>query len=393
MNKRYLNTWLVATFFFLMLFGIIMVYSSSAFYAQHYFNDHLYFLKRHLLWLFLGLIAMAIAYSLPYKKLQGYTWFVLFAAGMILFYAAFIERSRWVQFGPIHFQAVDVAKFGIILFFADSLSRKEKFLADYSEGLFPHLVYLALFAGMVLYQPDFSSAFMLILLGLTMLFAAPVKIFHLVLTGLAFVPPLIMTIFLSPYKLKRVLAYLNPKEDIQGMGYQVYQSLVSFGHGGITGVGFAGSTQKMFFLPEAHTDFIFAIIGEEWGLIGTLLLACLFGVILVQGIKITLHTTDRFFAFLTVGVTAHFIYYAVINMMVTLHLLPATGLPLPFVSYGGTALLFSCVYAGMLLRMSNETYGRGGAAKGRAGRKGGRKAQIQTMHYIPLSSVKKRRRR
>ncbi|RMF58496.1 MAG: cell division protein FtsW [Calditrichaeota bacterium] len=355
MKKSSVDPYLLISFFVLMLIGIIMVYSASAFYARQYWGNNLFFLKRHLMWLFLGLIAMGMAYSFPFEKLKGYSAIPLFLGLAILFYAGIITRQRWVYWGPIHFQAVDVAKFTLILFFADSLSRKEKFLHRYADGLFPHLFYLMLMAALVLAQPDFSSAFMLILIGIIMLYVAPVRVQHLVFTGLAFVPPLIGVVLLSPYKLQRVVSFLNPEKDLKGAGYQVFQSLVSFGSGGITGVGFARSTQKMFYLPEAHTDFIFAIIGEELGLIGTLFVIGLFVVITVRGISIALRTTDRFTMYLTVGITSHFALYALINMMVTLRLAPATGLPLPFISYGGTALLFSCVYAGMLLRFSRET--------------------------------------
>ncbi len=355
MNKRYIDNWLIGAFFLLMLMGIIMVYSSSAFYAQKYFNDHLYFLKRHLFYLFIGLIAMAFAYSFPYQKIQGWTWGALFLGVSLLIYAAFVEGDRWINWGPIHFQAVDVAKFCLILFFADSLSRKEKFLHRYSDGLFPHLFFLVIFALLILRQPDFSSAFILVAIGITMLFVSTAKISQLVLTGVSLIPLMLMTVILSPYKWKRLLAFWNPEDDLQGMGYQVYQSLVSLGSGGITGVGFANSTQKMFFLPEAHTDFIFAIIGEEWGLLGTMMVVLVYGIILVKGIRIARRARDRFTFYLAIGITANFAYYAIINMMVTLRLLPATGLPLPFISYGGTALLFSCIYAGLLLKMAHQT--------------------------------------
>ena len=332
-----------------------MVYSSSAFYAEEYFGDHLYFLKRHLAYLFLGLIGMGIAYSFPIRKLQGFTWLPVAMSGAMLLYLAFVEQGRWMHIGPIHFQGVDVARFCLILFFADSLARKEKMLVNFNEGLFPHLCYLIVFAGLVLKQPDFSSSFLLALTLLTMLFVAPVKLPQLALTGFSFVPLLILAVIFSPYKLQRVLTFMNPEADIQGAGYQIYQSMVSFGSGGITGVGYARSTQKMFFLPEAHTDFVFAIIGEELGLIGTMLVVGIFGVILVRGIRAARRSVEPFIYYLTIGITAHFVLYAIVNMMVTLHLLPATGLPLPFVSYGGTALLFSCIYAGILLKIANET--------------------------------------
>lgn len=358
MKKHYIDKWLVASFFLLIVLGIIMVYSSSAFYARQYWGDHLFFLKRHLKFLIVGLIGMTVMYSLPYRKLQGYTWYILMGALAILFYAAFIERGRWISWGFINFQAVDVAKFALILFFADSLSRKERYLNSYNEGLFPHLFYIAMFAILVLMQPDFSSAFMLISICLTMLFVAPIKISHLFLTGLSFVPMMIIAVLISPYKMQRMLSFLAPGDDIKGSGYQVYQSLVSLGTGGVNGVGFAHSTQKMFFLPEAHTDFIFAIIGEELGLLGTVGVISLFLIIMARGIKAATRTQNRFDFYLIVGLTAHFVLYAVVNMMVTMQLLPATGLPLPFISYGGTALLFSCIYAGLLMRITNDTLGK-----------------------------------
>ncbi len=383
MKKRFQNFWLAAAFFLLILLGIIMVYSASAFYAQQYFGDHFYFLKRHLTWLFLGLMGMAAAYSLPYKKLQGNTWILLLISLAILVYTAFIQRGRWVYIGPIHFQAVDVAKFSLILFFADSLSRKEKIMGSYGQGVFPHLFYVAVFSFLTLRQPNFSSAAMIVLIGITMLFAAPTRVWHLALTGLAFIPPLAAAAVISPYKMRRVLSFLNPESDIQGAGYQVYQSLVSLGQGGIAGVGFAQSTQKMFFLPEAHTDFIFAIIGEEWGLIGALTVVALFGIILVHGVRIARRSADRFDVYLAVGVTAHFVYYATINMMVTLRLIPATGLPMPFISYGGTALLFSCIYAGMLLRLAGQVSGRVSANRVPWKERSLRSLRMPKFNYLP----------
>lgn len=391
MNKRGSDSLLIVTFLLLMVLGIIMVYSASAFYAQQYFGDNFYFIKRHLLWLFIGLIGMGCAYSIPFKKFQGMTWVFLLAAALILCYAALVLKSRWVYIGPLHFQAVDVAKFALILFFADSLSRKEKQLSSYSEGLFPHLFYLALFAGMVLLQPDYSSAVMVILIGISMLLAAPTRISHLALTGAVLVPPLVVAVIVSPYKLLRVKSYLNPAQDLQGSGYQVYQSLVSLGHGGVTGVGFSQSTQKMFFLPEAHTDFIFAIIGEEWGLIGTLGVILLFGIIMLRGVQIARAATDRFETYLSVGITAHIGYYAIFNMMVTLRLVPATGLPLPFISYGGTALVFACVYAGILLRLSHDILGGGSLRAVRARRKTPRPKTVTRLEYrAPRKTVRVR---
>ncbi len=349
-----IDFWLASCFFILIMIGIIMIYSSSAFYARKLTGDHQYFLKKHLLWVFIGLGTMWGAYAFPYKKLQKKTFLLMLASLAVLGYLAFVHRGRWIQFGPFHLQGVDVARFSLIFFFADSLSRKENLMSNFSEGLFPHLVYITLFAGLVVIQPDFSSAVMLVVILITMLFMSPVKVWQLALPLLFLGLLGALVVAISPYKLSRWLTFLHPSADLSGMGYQTYQSLVSFGSGGLNGVGFAESQQKLFFLPEAHTDFIFSIIGEELGLKGTLLIVALFLVIMIRGIRIARRVEDRFTFYLTIGITAHFVWYALINMMVTLSLVPPTGLPLPFISYGGTALVFSCIYAGLLLRISGE---------------------------------------
>lgn len=355
-EKQYPDMALVISVFLLIFIGIIMVYSASGYYAERVYNDSQFFLKKHVMWLFLGLLGMGIAYRIPYKKLQRLSPFLLLVSLIILVDLAFFHKGRWMYLGPVHFQGVDVARFALIFFLADSLSRKENILQSYSEGLFPHLFYIGLFGFLVVRQPDFSSAFLLVLTGLTLLFVAPIKMRHLTATAFAFLPLALLVIAVSPYKVDRIKAFLEPEKDLAGKGYQIYQSLISLGSGGISGVGFAQSKQKLFFLPEAHTDFIFSIVGEEWGLVGTLLIVSLFGVIMFRGIKIARHASDRFTFYLTVGLTSHFVYFALAHMMVTLHLLPPTGLPLPFVSYGGTSLFFSCVAAGLLLKISSETF-------------------------------------
>jgi cell division protein FtsW len=354
MSKNYIDIWLFGAFFILILIGIIMVYSASAYYAEEYFNNHFYFIKRHILWVLLGLVAMAIAYNFPYKRLVGYSIILLFLSLGLLIYAA-INHNRWIIVGPFHFQAVDVAKFSLIFFLADSLSRKEVKLKSFSEGFFPHFFYIALFTALVVLQPDFSSASMLLLIGFIILFASPVKIRHLLVTGAAALPLMGITILLFPYMWDRILSYIGVEDDPLGKGYQVFQSLVSLGTGGFLGVGYAESKQKMFYLPEAHTDFIFSIIGEEWGLIGSLFLTSLFIIIMFRGLKIAARSIDRFSFYLTVGITANFVLYALVHMMVTLGVAPPTGLPMPFISYGGTSILFSCIYAGLLLNIANNT--------------------------------------
>ncbi len=372
MRKNSLDIWLFAAFFLLILLGIIMIYSASAYYAEGRFGDNFFFIKRHLLWLFIGLIAMAITYSLPYQKMMGYSWLLLIPSLAILVYLAIIG-SRWVIIGPIHFQGVDVARFGLIFFLADSLSRKEEDLHDYSKGFFPHFFYLFLFGALVVVQPDFSSAVMILIIGFTMLFVSPIKVRHLLLTGLGLIPFMALAIWLNPYMLKRIFT-----EKI----YQVLQSLISFGAGGVTGVGYAESKQKLFFLPEAHTDFIFSIIGEEWGLIGTTFVVGLFLIIMFRGVKIAHRSFNRFSYYLSVGITTHFVSYAMIHMMVTLHLVPPTGLPLPFISYGGTFMVFSCIYAGLLLNIANKTLSEVSIRQHRFSQRAAKNLQRRKLKYL-----------
>ena len=370
MKNKPLNLPLMIAFFALMFIGIIMVYSASPFYAESLKGDHFYFLKKHLFNLFIGLIAFFIAFSLPLQKLRGSTWIFLLI-GMLVLLVAAILKTRWLGIAGFRFQAVDIAKLAIILFFADSISRKEKLMHQFSEGLFPHLFHLILFVILVLMQPDFSSASMLLLIGLSMLFVSPVKVRHLAAIGVGTLPILVAAVLTSPYKMRRVKAFLEGNQDTQNTGYQVYQSLISLGKGGFGGVGFANSTQKMFFLPEAHTDFIFSIIGEEWGFIGTILVITLFSVIVFQGVKLAFRAVDSFNRYLLIGITAQFAFYAMINMMVTAGLMPATGLPLPFISYGGTALVMSCFLAGLMLNSAGEVMLASVSAKRRYRRRNG----------------------
>ena len=382
MRKNSIDIWLFSAFFILILLGIIMIYSASAYYAEGRFGDNFFFIKRHLLWLFLGLIAMGFAYNFPYQRLYGRTWFLLLIGFAVMIYLAFIQRGRWVILGPIHFQGVDVAKLALIFFLADSLSRKEDDLHDYSKGFFPHFLYLFLFGFLVISQPDFSSAVMLILVGFAILFVSPVKVKHLVLTGLGLLPFMALAIRLNPYMWNRIVAHQEMEQNIMDKAYQVYQSLISFGAGGITGVGYAESKQKLFFLPEAHTDFIFSIIGEEWGLIGTTFVILLFLIIMFRGIKIASRSFDRFSFYLTIGITAHFVCYAMMHMMVTLSIVPPTGLPLPFISYGGTFMVFSCIYAGLLLNIANKTLSETSIRQHRFSQRATENLQLRKLKYL-----------
>ena len=355
MSKTQLDRWIFYTTLGLIAFGIIMVYSASAFYADKFQNDHLYYLKKQLLWVFMGIVLILITYKLPYERLQGWCWLFIVISIFLLGYLLATQYTRWIPLGFFHIQVTDIARMSLIFFFADSLSRKEKYLRSFKEGFVPHVFYIVLLAGLITAQPDFSSAFMIVIIGMSILFisAIPKRYFFLTFIGITAVASLIIKF--SAYKFDRLEAFLHPEKDVLGKGYQIIQSLISLGAGGITGVGFAQSNQKLFFLPEAHTDFIFSIIGEEWGLIGTIFILSLFFILLWRGFTLTRNAADKFSSYLAFGLTINLVLYALINMMVSSHLAPPTGLPLPFISYGGSSMLTSCICIGLLLNISRKT--------------------------------------
>ena len=354
MKENQIDRWIFYTVLGLMAFGIIMVYSASAFYADKFRSDHLYYLKRQLLWVFLGIILILVAYKFPYEKLQKKTWIFIFISLLLLMYLNVRRGGRWIPLGFLNIQVSDIARLSLIIFLADSLSRKEQYLDSFKEGFIPHLFYILLFAFLIVIQPDFSSAFMLVLIGLSILFISPIPVRYFIYSFLLIMPAAALVIKISAYKFERIIAFLHPEQDVLGKGYQILQSLISLGAGGITGVGFAQSNQKLFFLPEAHTDFIYSIIGEEWGLLGTIFVLGLFLILMMRGLALTRKAPDKFTRYLAFGLTANLVFYALINMMVATHLAPPTGLPLPFISYGGSSMLISSLCVGLLLNISNN---------------------------------------
>lgn len=365
-----------------MAIGIIMVYSASAFYADKFRHDHLYYLKRQFLWVFLGSLSMIIAYRFPYEKLRNRTGILIAISIALLVYVLATGNGRWIHTGFINIQVSDIARLSLILFLADSLSRKRDYLAKFGEGFVPHLTYIVLLAGLIIAQPDFSSAAMLVVIGLTIMFISPIPFRYFFYSFMAIVPLGALIIKLSVYQSGRISAFLHPERDVLGKGYQIIQSLISLGAGGITGVGYAESSQKMFFLPEAHTDFIFSIIGEEWGVVGTSVIVVLFFVLLWRGISLTNRAPDSFSQYLAFGLTVNLLVYALVNMMVAAHLLPPTGLPLPFVSYGGSSMITSSISVGLLLNISKSTYSQVGGNHRRFSKRAQQNWQQRKLKYV-----------
>ncbi len=339
--------------------GIVMIYSTSCIYAWEHYKDSLYFLKRHLSFVVIGTVASFFMMMADLKKLRPYTKImVLISLGLLLLVMVpglgteVSGARRWFRFKFISFQPTGLASMSVIFYVADFIARKRADIKTFSRGFLPPISILGAIAMLILVQPDLGSTMALVIVVFVMLYVAGVKIRYLtgiVLTGL---PALYLLIFSVPYRRMRVLAFLNPWLDPKGSGFQIIQSQLALGSGGLFGVGLGHSKQKLFYLPAAHTDFIFSIIGEELGLVGTLGVIVLFMIFIQQGLKIIKNTHDTFSYFLALGLVLMISLRAIINIGVSCGMFPTKGLPLPFISYGGSSFIFDMVSVAILLNIA-----------------------------------------
>ncbi len=344
--------------------GVVMVYSASAVVAQAQYHDSAWFLKRQLLYTVLGLVAMSVAWRLHYDKLRALTLPLLGLTllTLVLVLVPHIGREaggarRWLSFGgPLNFQPAELAKLTMILYLANFLANRGPRVREFGAGLVPPLIVLALFALPVVKQPDLGSALILALITFALLFVGGVNLLHLFLMGAAAVPVVLLTILHAGYRAHRLLAFLDPWKDPQGTGFHIIQSLLALGSGGILGLGLGHSRQKFFYLPERHTDFIFSIIGEELGLLGTAFVILLFLLLAVWGYRIASRAPNRYAALLVSGLTTMLVGQAVLNIGVVSGSLPITGVPLPFISFGGSSLVLSYIAVGIILNVSQYAY-------------------------------------
>jgi cell division protein FtsW len=350
----------------LVALGLVMVYSASAILAQDKLGDSLYFLKRQLMAAGLGVVAMAVAMKVGWRKLARLAWPLLIVT-LILLVLVLIPgigttaggARRWIRFPGFGLQPAELAKFAWVVYLSYSLAKKREKVATFSVGFLPHLMLCGVLVALCMRQPDFGSSVLLVFLLFVLLFAAGTKLSYLVGSVLLALPLAYVAIASSPYRMKRVTAFLDPWAHRHDSGYQVAESLMSIGSGGLTGLGLGDGRQKLFFLPEAHTDFIFAIIGEELGLVGVTLLVALYAIVIWRGVRISLAAPETFGTYLGLGLTSIIAFQAAVNMCVAMGLLPTKGLTLPFISYGGTSLLVLMGAAGVLLSLSANTQGAG----------------------------------
>ncbi|MFZ0582711.1 MAG: putative lipid II flippase FtsW [Candidatus Acidiferrales bacterium] len=348
----------------LCLIGVVMVFSASAMTASEQFGAGYIFLLRQLIYLVLGIAGMFWLMNSDYRKLrQPRVVFTGLALSFVLLVGVFfLDRShqthRWFRMGPFSFQPSEMAKLALIIFLAWFLELRRlprNFgVNDPLHSLAPALGTTLVMAALVVKEPDMGTAFMIVLIAMVMLFVAGLSYRYIAGTVLAAIPTIYLLIVRVPYRLQRLEAFLHPDLDPKGAGFQLMQSLISVGSGGMTGVGLMESRQKLFFLPEAHTDFIYAIIGEELGYVGAVVVLVLFAVYGWRGFVAAMKAGDEFGKFLALGITTMVVGQALINLSVVLGLMPTKGIPLPFISYGGSSLIAMLLATGVLLNISQQ---------------------------------------
>lgn len=345
--------------FAILAFGLIMVFSASSATAHYQYGDAYYFIKRQFIWSLIGIGVMFLISRIPYKiffkytlHLMAITVFLLIA--VLIFGTEVKGARRWLGIGPVSFQPSEIAKLAIILFLARSLSTNKEALKTFTKGFIPYVVIIGFVALLIFLEPHFSGAMVVALTGFIVMWAAGAKFSHFAMVGAAGLPVVAIAALSASYRLARVTTFLDPFKDASGDGWQIIQSLYAIGSGSFFGLGLGQSRQKFLYLPEPQNDFIFSIICEELGFIGALLVIALFALLIWKGVKIALNAPDRFSSLVVIGIISLIAVQAVLNIAVVTSSIPATGMPLPFFSYGGTSLVFILAEMGIVLSISRE---------------------------------------
>ena len=340
--------------------SVVMVYSASAVVALERFDQPYLFLTKQALWSVLGVAVLAISSRIDYRTYRNdaFIWALLAAVGLMLVGVMFSSpvngTRRWFGVGGLGIQPSELAKIACVLFTALVLERRMHRIDDLAYSLLPIFIVVGVLVGLILLQPDFGTAIALLLIIGVMIFAAGLPYRYIVGSLLVLLPVLTFVLLSAPYRRRRLLAFMDPWADPLGDGFQIIQSLIAVGTGGIWGRGLMAGVQKLFYLPEPHTDFIFAVIGEELGLIGATGVLICFCVIAWRGLRIAMRAEDSFGAFIALGLTTMIAVQALVNMSVVLGLMPTKGIPLPLVSFGGSSLLINLLGMGVLLNISQH---------------------------------------
>ncbi|MBM2815519.1 MAG: hypothetical protein HW421_2281 [Ignavibacteria bacterium] len=348
----------------LMLFSIAIVYSASATIAQSKFGSSENLVLKHSIRILAGIIIIFIFAKIDYHFWQKYTKFFVVLAVLMLLYVLVSGQThhgatRWIDIGPINFQPSEFAKFALVMHIAFLLATKQDKIKDFKEGMLPLLLWSLAICVLIALQPNYSTAFVIFIISILLMFIGNVNNGHLSLLALTGIIGGSIYAVSAPYRVQRLLSYLgfmHGTVDVDSApNYQLQQALLGFGNGGFLGVGPGQSRQSHFFLPESYGDFIYSIIGEEYGYIGSVVIILIFIIITWRGIKVAKNAPDDFGEFLSFGIIATFAIYGIVNAAVNCGLLPTTGLPMPFVSYGGTAVVFYAGAFGIMLNISAQS--------------------------------------
>ncbi len=350
---------LIAVIVMLTLFGIIMVHNSTSILAKEKFGDSFYYFKRQIGWLILGTLILILITSLkkPFYLERNFVFFSMFAAisGLIaVFFTGKINNSfRWVKFGDLSIQPSEFAKIAVVLYLSFMLSRKKSDVNDFKK-LFFILIPVIIVEILILREPDIGTFALIMLITVVILFVAGLKFRYLLASAVFILPSFVLILQFNPDKMGRIFAFLNPEAYSTTYGFQALQSIYAIGSGGIFGQGLGNSVQKLYFLPYAYSDFIFAIIGEEAGLIGSFLVVGLFSLFLVRGLNIAKLSGNRYTYLFVTGLSFLIVIQAMINISVTIGIFPTKGIPLPFISNGGSSLISSLLIGGLILNISRH---------------------------------------
>ena len=359
-KKIHFDFWLLLITIFLIAGGVTMVYSSSAMLATERYGDSYYFLKKELLFVVIGFALLTAALRVPYHFYRKLVYPILGIAviGLTMTFIPGISAeasgaARWIRIGSFTVQPSEFAKLAIILFLSYSLAKKTAKIKTFTIGFLFNAIVVGAIVLLVLGGRDFGSAMLIALISGLLLFVAGVRLTYLFASVLASLPVIYIAVASVEYRRKRILAFLDPWADRYGSGFQMIQSFVAFSQGGVFGQGLGEGRQKLFYLPEAHTDFIASVLGEELGMVGVLVAVLLFGLFAYRGLRIAFQAPDAFGRYLAFGITMLISLQAILNFLVVMGFFPTKGMVLPFISYGGSALLTMMVATGILLNISS----------------------------------------
>jgi cell division protein FtsW len=344
----------------MMGFGIVFVYSSSFAIAQQRFGGSDFFLARHIIRVILALICFFVFINIDYHILGKYSNAAYIVAVVMLIYVLALPDSsaingakRWISLGFIRFQVSEFARIVLIITLAAQIHKLGERIRE--GGIFTQqIIKIGIICALIIVEPDFSTALIIGCIGLCLLFVSGAKMVHLLGIVGAFIPVVLLSLLTSPYRQQRLMAFLNTAEMKDGVGYQTYQSLIGLGHGGLFGVGLGQGEQKYFYLPEPHTDFVFSILGEEIGFVGLMVMFFIFGILLYRGMRIASRASDKMGQVMAFGLSLMLGIYVILHAFVNTGIVPTTGVPLPFLSYGGMSLIFTMSSMGILLNISSQ---------------------------------------